>query len=312
MTCSSQEDIDAMKLGDTNGARWLPLVLLLILGTMWGANAVFSKAIALAGLAPLGAVFWQSLWAGLLLTIVCIVRRTPIRFDGRHLAYYGFVGCFTITMSYAVLIYVSGQISAAFGSVVVVFGPVLTYVFAMMIRLEGFRLTRGIGIALGFAGAGMLVFSKGSLPSPALIPVAVFGLLVPAGYAMSNIYVQWGRPKNADNIALAAGTMFAVALSTGVIGLLDGSFIPIWSDTSGVGIILGYGASTAFAFILYFSIVSMAGAVYLGQVGFISTITGIGWSMLIFGEQPPLGLWLAVAIVFVGVALVNFGAPKKA
>lgn len=305
-----QDRFEQMNTADTTGMRWLPLILLLILGTIWGANAVFSKGIALAGVAPLGAVFWQALWAGTLLGIICFMRRQPIRLGRPYLAYYAFVGCFTVTLSYVVLIYVSGRISAAFGSVVVVFGPILTYVFAMLVRLEGFRLIRGVGIALGFAGAGMLVFSKGSLPSAALIPVAALGLLVPIGYALSNVYVQWGRPKDSDNIALAAGTMYGMALATGIIGLLDGSFLPLWADFAGGWVILGYGTSTALGFILYFTIVSMAGAVYLGQVGFISTLTGIGWSVVIFGEQPPLGLWAAVVVVFAGVALVNFGKSK--
>jgi drug/metabolite transporter (DMT)-like permease len=298
-----------MVTANNTSLRWLPLVALFVLGTLWGANAVFSKGAALGGITPLGAVFWQSLWAGLLLSAVCAVRRQPIRLDRKHLAYYAFVGSFTITMSYVALVYVSGRISAAYGSVIVIFGPVLTYVFAMLVGLERFRLLRGFGIALGFAGAGLLVFSKGALPSPELIPVALIGLLVPTGYALSNIYVQWGRPEAADNMALAAGTMYAVALATGVIGLLDGGSHAFWANVTGASILLGYGTSTAVAFILYFWIVAMAGAVYLSQVGFISTLTGIGWGMAIFGEQPPLGLWIAVAIVFAGVLLVNLGKP---
>ena len=32
--------------------------------------------------------------------------------------------------------------------------------------------------------------------------------------------------------------------------------------------------------------------------------------MLLFGERHGAGLWLAAAIVFAGVALVNFGKPR--
>ena len=34
------------------GSRWLPLILLFVLGVLWGANPSFSKSLALEGLSP--------------------------------------------------------------------------------------------------------------------------------------------------------------------------------------------------------------------------------------------------------------------
>ena len=56
----------------------------------------------------------------------------------------------------------------------------------------------------------------------------------------------------------------------------------------------------------------MAGAVYLGQVGYLVTLFGVLWGVLFFGETPSAWLWVAVVLVATGVALVNLGKPKPA
>lgn len=39
---------------------WLPLAMLLLLGTLWGASFSISKIAIQAGVTPLGYAFWQS------------------------------------------------------------------------------------------------------------------------------------------------------------------------------------------------------------------------------------------------------------
>lgn len=291
---------------------WQPLVLLLILGAFWGGNPIFAKALALEGLHPLSAVFWQSLWAGTVLASISLVRGMPIRIDRAHLAYYGMIGGVGTGVAWVSLVYVAGAISASYGAIVVLLSPLLTYVFAVLVRIEGLRMGRVIGIGLGFAGACVLVLPKGGLPSPELWLMALLGLLVPAGYATSNVYAQWGRPKNADNISLAAGTMFVMALVTGSLALVSGNFHQVWLDFDRSDwLILGWGFSTAASYYTYYRLVSLAGAVYMGQVGYIAVLLGVAWGVALFGETIPVTMWAAAALVIAGVALVNFGGRKK-
>ncbi len=288
--------------------RWLPPLVLLALATLWGANPSFSKALALQGVSPLGVVFWMTLMAGLVLSAICALRRTPIRLDRKSLAYYVVIGSLGLGLAYVTLVHVVGEISAGFAAVIILLSPLLTYFFAVLVRLERLRPLRLAGIAIGFAGAGILVFPEGSLPAPGLLPVALLALIIPGAYAMSNVYAEWGRPKNADNVALAAGTMLGAALGAGAAGLIHGSFYPIWLEFGQAGwILMGYALSTAMAYLLFYWIIAAAGAVYLGQVGYMVTLTGVGWSVVIHGETTSVWLWLAVAVVFAGVALVNFG-----
>ena len=115
----------------------------------------------------------------------------------------------------------------------------------------------------------------------------------------------------AENLALATATMFAAALGAGVVGALDGTFHPIWVDFGTRELTLvAYAVATAVAFLLFYKIVDIAGAVYLGQVGYLVTLFGVGWGVLFFSESTTIWLWAAVLVVGFGVALVNLGKHK--
>ncbi|MFT5486816.1 MAG: drug/metabolite transporter (DMT)-like permease [Alphaproteobacteria bacterium] len=293
--------------------KWLPLLLLLVLGAIWGGNPVFSKSLVTSGVSPAAVVFWQTLGAGVLLSIICIARRTPIRLNRRAIIYYLVIGVIGIDVAYIMLVFSVRHLTVGYVSVLVLFSPLLTYVFAILLRLERVNLLRGLGIVVGFAGAAVLVVPDGSLPSPDLLGVALLSFIVPAGYAMANIFAEWGRPANADNVALAAGTMFAAAGGALVVTLVAGNFHPVWVDFGQRELILfGFSLATAIAFLLFYLIIALAGAVYLGQVGYIVTLAGVGWGALFFGETVSVWLWVAIAIVGVGVGMVNLGKTKTA
>lgn len=293
--------------------RWLPLLLLLLLGALWGANPAFSKSLAISGLSPFSVVFWQTFGAGIILLAVCLARRTPLRFARSHLIYFAVMGLVGIDVAYVTLVFAVDRLSASFVSVLVLFSPMLTYAVALAMRMEGFVAVRAAGIAIGLVGAGVLVVPEGSLPSPDLLPIALIAFITPLAYAVANVFAEYARPQGADNVALAMGTMFAAALGALIGALIEGDFYPAWQDFGDIEVVLAFfGLSTAAAFLLFYAIIVLAGAVYLGQVGYLVTLFGVGWGILLFDESPSAWLWVAVVLVAVGVALVNMGKPKPA
>ncbi|CAN0506501.1 unnamed protein product, partial [Laminaria digitata] len=289
--------------GARSGIRWLPLVMLIGLGALWGGNPSFSKALVTSDLSPAAVVFWQTFIAGVLLGAVCLFRGIRIPLTRRAIIYYFVIGLMGIDVAYMTLVFVVGHVPAGYASVVILLSPVLTYLIAVMVRLETVNPMRAIGIMIGFAGAGLLVFPQGSLPSPELLPIALLAFVTPVGYAVANVYSEWGRPEGADNIALATATMFAAAIGAAVVGAVDGTFHPIWAETGQRELILfAYAAATGIAFLLFYKIVSSAGAVYLGQVGYLVTLFGVGCGILFFDESTTIWLWAAVVVVGSGVA----------
>jgi len=71
------------------------------------------------------------------------------------------------------------------------------------------------------------------------------------------------------------------------------------------------GTSRRLIFLLFFELIRIAGAVFVGQVAYLVTLTGLGWGYVLYGETPGHWIWLAVLLVFAGVALVNLGKGAR-
>ena len=288
--------------------NWLSLVFLILLGALWGANPSFSKALALAGLSPFSVVFWQTLGAGILLLIICLIKGVKLKVDVKHIVYFSFMGVVGIDVSYITLVYTAEKLSAGYVSILILFSPL-----ALLLRMEPLIRVRALGIAVGLAGAAILVLPEGSIPSEELRPIAMLAFITPLGYAAGNVFADIARPKDSDNVALAMGTMFAAAFGALIGCLIDNSFHQVWLDFGHIDILLIlFIFSTSIAFIIFYSIIKMAGAVYLGQVGYLVTVFGVCWGILFFSEKPSVWLWLAAFLIAGGVALVNFGGTEKA
>ena len=59
------------------------------------------------------------------------------------------------------------------------------------------------------------------------------------------------------------------------------------------------------AFVMFFTVLRVAGPVYISQVAYIVAVAGIVTGMLIFDERHSSMVRGAVGLIFAGVALVN-------
>ena len=292
--------------------HYLPLILLLTLGSLWALSPVFTKFLALEGISPIGAVFWQTLIAGIGLYIICRFRGVNIVYDIIHLRYFAVMGAVGIALPNSNMVFVLGHIPAGLMSVIIVTAPVITYIVAVVIRLEAIDIYRSSGVFLGLIGVGAIVLPRGSLPDPEMLPFALLAFITPTAWALTNVYAESARPRHTDSMVLAMGTMFAAAITSLFASLVTGTFHPIWFDFGlGDKALILYGLITVCTFFLYFTVVSLAGAVYLAQVGYITTLMGLGWGAWFYGEKPSGWIWLDVLLGFAGLALLNLGKKDK-
>ncbi|MBM3559319.1 MAG: DMT family transporter [Alphaproteobacteria bacterium] len=287
------------------------LVLLVVSGAIWGGGTTISKFLATSGHSGPGVTFWQTAIAATVLLAVALWRRRLPPLNGQAILYYIVVGIIGIGMPNANMVYVTGHIPAANMAVALTTVPVLTYLLSLATGGESFDRLRAAGIALGLAGAAALVLPQGSLPSPELVPYATLAFLTPVLYAVGNVWAERRWPGDADPLSLACGMLYAAAIGTGIHALAEGSFHRPWVDASiHDAVLVGFGLASAFAFVCFFVIVRLAGAVYFSQCAYLVTLFGVAFAALAFGERP--GWWLAVAaaLVFGGVTLVNLGARR--
>ena len=287
------------------------LVLLVVSGAIWGGGTTISKLLATAGLSGAAVTFWQTAIAATVLLAVSLARGRLPPLDGKALLYYLVVGFVGIGLPNVNMVYVSGYIPAGTMAVALTTVPVLTYLLSLATGGEGFDRLRAAGIALGLAGAAALVLPQGSLPSPDMVPFATLAFVTPVLYAVGNVWAERRWPGDADPLSLACGMLYTAAIGTGIGAIADDSFHPLWDGVNvHNAVLLGFGLASAFAFVCFFVIIKLAGAVFFSQCAYLVTIFGVAFAAIVFGERP--GWWLAVAtaLVFGGVTLVNLGARR--
>ena len=75
--------------------------------------------------------------------------------------------------------------------------------------------------------------------------------------------------------------------------------------TDGDWALIGTIVIGAVFLVLTFEIIRIAGPVFFSTYGYFGTLIGLGWAALYFGEVPSSWIWAAIAILFLGVFLVN-------
>jgi drug/metabolite transporter (DMT)-like permease len=292
------------------GSRLVPLIMMLVLGTLWGLTFSFAKAASDDGIGPLAYGFWQTTGAGLVLLLMCLLRRERLGLDRAHLTYYLICGLLSLAAPNLILQTVIGHVPAGVAAIIITTVPLVTYAIAMAVKLDRFAPRRSVGLLLGFSGALVLIGPSASLPEPAMAGWVLFGFLTPFFYASGNVYVAKFRPASAA-LPLAAGMLWGAAFWQAPAILATDGFQMLTPPFSfGEWGVIGQISVTVLASILYFEIVRRAGPVFFSQVAYVVTLTAILWAMAIFGERHSGLVWTAAALIASGVALVNFRSQK--
>src|SRR5262249_61599067 len=86
-------------------------------------------------------------------------------------------------------------------------------------------------------------------------------------------------------------------------------FMPLHLLTGKLGIIIVLIAiASTLAMVLFIYLTATTGAVFASQTAYTTTVAGIGWSILLLGENIPAWAWAALGLIVVGLIM---GEPKQ-
>lgn len=284
----------------------LAFLLLLILGTNWGLGFSLAKFGRIGEIPALGYVFWQCIGAGIVLLVLCLARRRLPTMSGPHLRYYLLMGAFGIAVPAFNLVIVVGHIPVGVMTLVMTLSPLMTYGIAQFAGSDRFDPRRFGGMILGLSGALLIVLPDTSLPAPGMVPWVLLGILTPTLYASTNVYAGIKRPPDVDSLALAAAMQLASGVVIAPFTFLSGSFYWPFGLASAADIALVCQIfASSLGSLLFFELIRMEGPVFMSQVAYIVTITGIIWGMYFFGEQHSPWIWASLIVILAGVTLVT-------
>jgi drug/metabolite transporter (DMT)-like permease len=288
-------------------AEWVPPVLLLITGGLLAVTVIVSQRAATEGAAMLWFLATVMGGAGLILLAATAVTGKA-KGNWRHLLIYSLGGGVFRAVPNAMVYLSIVHVGAGFVSVAFAFPLLLTYLMALVFRMERFAPLRALGVAVALSGGLFLVFSKVDAISAesGAAGWVIIASLSPIIVAGGNLYRTRFWPPGAPPMLLAALMLIFAALLVAVFAVLvdGGSGIPgLWLNQQ-VLILTGINIVVfALQYIAFFQLQHVAGPVYLSQIGSVAAAVGIPVAVLFLGEVLPQGFAFALLLIVTGAVL---------
>ena len=284
-------------------------LILIILGLGWGLSFTLGKIAITAGGTPIGLTFWQSLFSGLILLAYVFFRHGKIIIPKIM-----FLPIVIITFLSVVIPNISfyaciEHLDAGVLSISVSVIPLFTYLIAMGLRMDKFKVRRVIGLITGFCALLILILPENSLPDKRDIPWVLLALNCALCYALENIYIDRLALQNFGPIRLVCAVSFVSAIITFFLSLVMDQFFILQPTNLYLFIsTLGLGFISATAYSIFIYLIGRAGSVFSSQVGYLVTFFGVVWGIIILGESHSVFVWISLAMIMMGIFLVQ---PKQ-
>ncbi|MEM7496737.1 MAG: DMT family transporter [Pseudomonadota bacterium] len=286
-----------------------PLLLwgaLILIGMAWGLAQFFSKVAMSGSIEPLGAASWQAV-VGAAIAFAALLatgRRLPL--GPHHLAFYAVCGllgtALPATLSYEAIRHLSVGVASMIISTV----PMLTVLIALPLGLERAERQRLAGVGLGFLAMLVLIGPETVLPGWG----QAFWMLLPLGaalcYAGENVVIAARQPRDIGPLETGCGLLLAATIMLMPAALVTGvAHVPGSESWHSEGALLLCALLNITAYLGFVWLIGHGGPVFTSQVGYVVTGTGVLAGVLLFGENHGWTVWLALAILFAGIALVS-------
>ncbi len=293
-----------------NWRRVEPVLLLFAAGFFIGLIFPLGRMAGEAGIPPLVFAGLAAAGAALVLAVVTLASGQGLSLDRRTLVYALVAGQLTFAIPFGMLVVVIPHLGSGIPAILQSLAPVLTLAIVLAIGLERWNVMRAVGLATGVAGALVILVSRNAdaLDTAAGIGWYLAALVTPVALAAGNVYRTTHWPNGRGVLPLATLTLAAAALGLGSAVAVDAAVSgapALHGLAGGWWLVAAQALATGIGYAFFFRLQQVGGPVYLSQISYVNTGVGVAFAVLLFGERLSLWVWLAVALVFAGVAIVN-------
>lgn len=281
------------------------LLLLLILGGIWGTSFLFIKIIV-GEIGPMTLVTGRLGLAALVIWVLLRMRRTPFPRGRKLWSAYAVVGLLNGALPFSLISWGEQYIPSGWAALLQATTPIFTILLAHVLTQDD-RITwaKALGVVLGFGGVGLLMGPqmREGLDASVLGMLAIVGSSV--SYALASIYARHHlQGQNPMTSAAGQFTMgFAFILPMAFIFEQPFAVAPSWQALASWVTLAVLG--TVVAYIIYYTLLSRTSATFATMVTYIVPVNGLILGALILSESVGSMVLLSLALVMGGVLLVR-------
>ena len=286
--------------------QWRYIAMLVAMGLGWGATQPMGKIAVSTGHRHFGLIFWQLMVGVLLLGAILIVQRRAVPVTKDTLTFAVIIALIGTIIPNSTFYYSVAHLPSGIMSILISTVPLMAFPVAMMLGMDRFSAGRLAGLLCGLTGVALIALPGASLPEAGMVAYLPIAMIGPLFYAFEGNYVAKFGTAGMDAVqamflasAVGAVIMLPVVLASGQwINPTNPWGRAEWA------LVVGSAVHTL-CYCAYVWLAGRAGAVFAAQCGYIVTGTGVIWAMLILGERFSGWVWAALAVMMLGLFLVQ-------
>ncbi len=307
----SEVTVAAPVPGSWKPGRWFFVAVLVWLGVGWGSTHPLGKIATETGHGPFGLIFWQQVVMVVVLGAIALVRRKGMKLTGPAIRFYVIVAVLGTIVPNGTFYTSVAHLPSGIMSIIIAMIPMLAFPMALALGTDRFSALRLVGLGLGLTGVALLAAPGAALPEAAMLAWLPVALVGPLFYAMEATYVAWRGTEGMDALqAMLGASLAGLILCAPVMLVMDQGYSPWPLGRDDLALALS-SALHALLYASYVWLAATAGSVFAAQSSYLVTAAGMIWAMLLLGERPNATVWLALAVMLAGVALVQPRARAK-
>lgn len=291
---------------DREHLRWQPMAILLGLALIWGANMAVVK-IGLRELAPLFMAGVRSLVAAACLYIWMKARRLPV-FPSGSIALHGMAIGLLFAFEFG-LIYVGLGYTSASRTYILLYTAPFFVALEAHFFLKGDRLNpwKAAGLILSFSGVVVLFMRDFGSFSLDTLPGDLMALAAGAAWGTTTVYLKGHLSYRTVPLqTLFYQTFFSAPFLLLMSIITEDPVLTGFSLATGLSVFYQCIIVVFFSYLIWFELIHRYPVSLLHAFSFFTPVFGVFLSgALILGEIITQGLVLSLALVSLGMVLVN-------
>jgi drug/metabolite transporter (DMT)-like permease len=286
-----------------------PLPLLLVTGLAFGCNFPLGKLAVAAGVAPAMWAVVICLGAGVSVLVAALLFERPEAVPGLY-RYAAISAVISNVIPLFLTMTVIPHIGAGITAILVATSPVTTALLSMLLKVRPPNTLGLLGIAVGLAGAVLIIYGRNAGLGGADGLWLALGALIPVFLGSGNVYRSLAWPKGAGPMRLGATVNLAAVLPLLLIAYVTGGydFAPLavvpW-------LVAAQFAAATVMYLTFFRLQAVGGPTYLSQIGYVAAAVGVGVGVAFLGERYPPMVWAGIAVVAAGIGLSTLSQARR-